>query len=132
MNDFAPLINRSFLFKINKTNFLNQWFVKIGWFWTSLFTFPLMALTSHVLTVEKKVNNSIRSNVSNDEKSTRFKRLLSFLRTRQLLRLLINTIVWFFSIYLFILLEDKTSYCASNESGIHWAIIISFSLFKVF
>jgi hypothetical protein len=113
------------MFKINKTNFLNQWFVKIGWFWTSLFTFPLMALTSHVLTVEKKINNSFKSNVSNDQKLTRFKRLLSFLRTRQLLRLLINTMVWFFSIYLFLLIEDMTSYCASNESGIH-SLIISF------
>lgn len=119
INDFAPIINRSFMFKINKNNFLNQWFVKIGWFWTSILTFPLMALTSHILTVEKKLNidKRVDSMNKNNEKLIKLKQFLSFLRTRQLLRLLINTIVWFSSIYLFLLLEDMTGSCIAIESG---------------
>ena len=115
LNDFAPLLARSFMFKVHKTNVLNQWFVKIGWFWTTLLTFPLMALTSFILSSEKK---EFERTDSNETKMTKLKRMLSYLRTRQLLRLLINTFVWFASTNLFLLFEDWTGSCQVSDPGI--------------
>lgn len=115
LNDFAPLLARSFMFKVQKTNVLNQWFVKIGWFWTTLLTFPLMALTSYILSLDKK--GVVRPDTTDDTKLTKIKRILSYLRTRQLLRLLINSLVWFASTNLFLLFEDWTGSCQVSDPG---------------
>ena len=121
LNDFAPLILRSFVYKTQKTNVLNQWFVKIGWFWTTLLTFPFMALTSVVLSSDKqKPIDSNQSNSNNrNNKLLKVKRVLSLLRTRQLLRLLINSLVWFISTNLFVYFEDYTGFCHKPEEGMH-------------
>ena len=114
LNDFAPLILRSFIYKTQKSNVLNQWFVKIGWFWTTILTFPFMALTSFVLSSDKL--KPIDSNQSNSNNTLiKVKRILSLLRTRQLLRLLINSLVWFISTNLFVYFEDYTGSCLTTE-----------------
>ena len=87
--DQVPGLIRSFVpFRSEKDSFLNQYFVKIGWFWTLVVLMPFQCLT------RKSIDNSAKwYNVSD------------------LARILITTSIWYFSIYTFNYVELSTSKC---------------------
>ncbi|CAG2106411.1 unnamed protein product [Medioppia subpectinata] len=122
LNDFAPLISRSFMFKVAKNNVLNQWFVKIGWFWTLVLTSPLIAITSAVLAddrLKSEANGRLTRrplSARTDTKFDRLKQLVPYLRTRQMFRLVFNTVVWYLSTNFFLYFEDMTGSCLTSQS----------------
>ncbi|CAG2181610.1 unnamed protein product, partial [Oppiella nova] len=116
VNDFTPLITRSFMFKVQKTNVLNQWFVKIGWFWTLALTSPLIAITTAVLADDRrhwKDRDVITGGYPSlrDRWARRVRRLVPYLRTRQMFRLVFNTVIWYVSTNFFLYFEDITGSC---------------------
>ena len=78
--------SRSYL--ANPNNFLNQWFVKIGWFWTCLVVGSFIYLTSHTYSCGRF--NVIRNNI---------------------VRLGIATGAWFCITSLFDMVEHKSGMC---------------------
>ena len=92
LNDLAPLLTRSTMFKVHKTNVLKHWFVKMGWLWTTLLICPLMELTSSILSSRNK-----------DTFMTIFKRRFPYL-----LRYFINTFIWWESTKQFRLIDNWT------------------------
>ena len=75
-------------FWANPNNFLNQWFVKMGWFWTVLVVGSFMYLTSHTYSCGRF--NIVRNNM---------------------VRLAIATGVWFSVTSLFNMVEQKSGMC---------------------
>ena len=109
LNDFAPMINHAFMFKVQKTNVLNQWFVKIGWFWTFTLTTLLTYFTTQVLTHD--FGNSDKTTSNNN---LRQKTYMRFLLSRDFIRLVINTLIWFISVNSFLIIEDWTGACTES------------------
>jgi len=90
----------------NPNNFLNQWFVKIGWFWTLLVVGSFVYLSSQTYSCGRF--NIIRNNI---------------------VRLVIATGAWFCLTNMFDLLEHKSGICDITKyhkketclaSGNHW------------
>lgn len=86
----CSLLDLSEDYKIHKTNILNQWFVKLGWFWTNAFIFPLMFAT-------------IRA----DDKETVSKTIFRFV---------LSTILWYTSVNLFQYIDDSTGFDISGHT----------------
>ena len=88
--DGTPGLIRAFLpFKTEKSNVLNQYFVKIGWFWTLVLLVPFQCLT------RKAIDNS---NKWYDLKS--------------LVRVLVVTLAWYLSVSSFNYIEISTGKCS--------------------
>lgn len=77
-------------YKIEKSNLLNQWFVKIGWFWTISLLLPLLFIT-----------------IRNDDKETVFTAIL---------RLIMSTTIWYISVNLFQYIDGTTGFDISGHT----------------
>lgn len=86
IKDFNLAYHKTYL--AQKSNILNVYFVKFGWFWTMLVTIPFITMTSMVYTGGN----------------------LSLVR-KNLLRLVVATFIWYFSTSLFDYVDSKTGYC---------------------
>ncbi|KAH9425757.1 fat storage-inducing transmembrane protein 2 [Dermatophagoides pteronyssinus] len=49
LKDFASLIIRAFIISLSPEHFLNQYFVKLAWFWNMILLVPLIMLSSSTL-----------------------------------------------------------------------------------
>lgn len=121
-NDFSPIFQSTLKdLKIHKGHVLNQWFVKIGWAWTLALLTPFIALTNEILSLTKKdeiivtARRSIHEQNNKVPLTKKLKALLSKLQRKALFRLVINTTIWYYSVYLFTIFENWTSGC-SEES----------------
>lgn len=77
-------------FKIEKSNLLNQWFVKLGWFWTNILLLPFQF-----------------SNMKIDDK-------LELSRT--VFRFIISSVFWFISVNLFQMFDGATGFDISGHT----------------
>jgi hypothetical protein len=86
IKDFNLAYHRTYL--AQKSNIFNVYFVKFGWFWTMLVTIPFVTMTSIVYTGGT----------------------MSLVR-KNLLRLLVATIIWYSSTSFFDYVDSRTGYC---------------------
>lgn len=77
-------------YKVSKTNILNQWFVKLGWFWTSVLTLPLMFAT-----------------IKTHDKET---------VSRAIFRLILSTLLWYTSVNFFQYVDTATGFDISGHT----------------
>lgn len=77
-------------YKIDKRNVLNQWFVKLGWFWTTTLLLPVLFLTIRV-----------------DDRDAVFQTIL---------RLVTSSILWYTSVNLFQYLDTNTGFDISGHT----------------
>ena len=77
-------------YKIDKRNVLNQWFVKLGWFWTSSLVAPFSLISLH----------------TNDKDSV----------SSAILRVVFSTFIWFTSVNLFQFVDDQTGFDISGHT----------------
>lgn len=90
---FLPIISSFILtedYKIDKRNILNQWFVKLGWFWTNIFLLPLMFYS---------INIEDKESVS-----------------RAIFRIISSTLIWYSSVNLFQFLDVSTGFDISGHT----------------
>lgn len=86
----GSLISLSEEYKFNKANILNQWFVKLGWFWTNALLLPLLFMTT-----------------SDSDRNGVFQICLRFLST---------SFVWYFSVNMFQSIDDYIGYDISGHT----------------
>uniref|UniRef100_A0A6G1SP81 Fat storage-inducing transmembrane protein 2 n=1 Tax=Aceria tosichella TaxID=561515 RepID=A0A6G1SP81_9ACAR len=79
-------------YKIDKRNILNQWFVKLGWFWTTALMLPLMF-----------------ANIRIDDRLSVSKAVFRFI---------LSTILWYFSTNFFQLIDDLIAFDISGHTFI--------------
>ncbi|RWS27085.1 FIT family protein-like protein [Leptotrombidium deliense] len=125
--DFAPPIVRAFMpIKIMKGNILNQWFVKIGWFWTLVLVTPFVAMTSEILRLnvptnenETKNNTSIKSNnTTTSEVKSRKDYILQLAREKlkkDLIRVVVATVMWWSFTTFFEWFDNYTASCSISS-----------------
>lgn len=77
-------------YKIDKRNPLNQWFVKLGWFWTTALTLPFLFIG---------LRNNDRDGVA-----------------KALLRTTLSTFIWFFSVNVFQFFDTNTGFDISGHT----------------
>lgn len=77
-------------YKIDKRNIFNQWFVKLGWFWTCSLMLPL---TFSSIKVDDRENIALA-----------------------IFRIILSTILWFVSINFFQLIDDTTGFDISGHT----------------
>lgn len=77
-------------YKLDKRNLLNQWFVKLGWFWTNIFTLPIIFITTK----------------SNDKEAV----------SKTIFRIITCTILWYTSVNLFQYIDDATGFDISGHT----------------
>lgn len=77
-------------YKIDKRNPLNQWFVKIGWFWTNALVAPLLFLT-----------------IKADDRESVFKALI---------RIFLSSLLWWTSTSLFQFIDTATGFDISGHT----------------
>lgn len=87
---FCSIISLPEDFKIDKANILNQWFVKLGWFWTSTLLLPL-AFSS--IRVDDKKNVSLA-----------------------IFRIILSSILWYVSVNFFQFLDSTTGFDISGHT----------------
>lgn len=77
-------------YKVDKRNILNQWFVKIGWFWTNTLLLPLLFVSIRV---------DDKQGVSN-----------------VVFRIMTSTTLWYSSVNLFQIIDTATGYDISGHT----------------
>lgn len=87
---FCSILSLPEEYKVEKSNVLNQWFVKIGWFWTNALILPLLFLT---------IKNDDKENVA-----------------QATLRILSSTFLWYTSVNLFQLIDTNTGFDISGHT----------------
>ncbi|XP_074599913.1 acyl-coenzyme A diphosphatase Fitm isoform X1 [Brevipalpus obovatus] len=117
--DCAPTFVRVIIpIQTGRGSFLNQWFVKIGWFWTLILLAPFIYMTS---VISKSCQpQSSRSQVRDDspflppnnEKEPFVTTVWNVITDRHLMRLWLNTLFWYLSTSTFEWLDKKTSSCS--------------------
>lgn len=90
LNSILSLVSLPEDYKIDKGNPLNQWFVKLGWFWTNALLLPLLFLS---------IETSDREAVSN-----------------AILRLFASTFLWYTSVNLFEVIDSFTGFDISGHT----------------
>lgn len=86
----CSLFNAPEEYKVHKSNLLNQWFVKLGWFWTLILIIPLQFIG---------LDNGDREGVS-----------------RSLLKIIASSILWFISVNLFQFIDETTGFDISGHT----------------
>lgn len=90
LSDFMPNFLQTVVpFKSEKHHFLNVYFVKLGWFWTTLFIVPFLILTQRVIENRRH-----------------------WFEWKDLGRVILATGLWFLSTSLFIHIEHATGSCS--------------------
>lgn len=77
-------------YRVDKRNILNQWFVKMGWFWTTILVLPLLLL-----------------NVKEDDKKS---------VSSAIFRFILSTVLWFLSVNLFQMFDNATGFDISGHT----------------
>lgn len=77
-------------YKIDKKSLLNQWFVKLGWFWTCALVLPILF-----------------SNIRSDDKES---------VSHAIFRITLSTILWYVSVNLFQYLDVTTGFDVSGHT----------------
>lgn len=88
----CSLLNLSEDYKVEKTNILNQWFVKLGWFWTSSLVLTLLLL-------------SIRDD---DKESV----------SKAMFKVIVSTAIWYISVSFFQYVDSTTGFDISGHTFI--------------
>ena len=130
LSDFAPVVCRAIMpIRTAKESILNQYFVKIGWFWTFILTTPFIMMTSAVMSAFVKKEDAIRRHSSgmsgddsankNEESShvTTLKTILSHLLSKDVRRMYVNTAVWYLTIYGFVSIERSYGSCTGSSKS---------------
>lgn len=126
INDFAPVLIRSVIFKIDKKNILNQWGVKIGWFWTCALLAPFMLLTGLVVKINNLQSHEEQREIDHIIKRIKLKKdyyghlqlALVGLKTIDFLRLVLNTLAWYLSVNFYNFIEALTSNCVDQSKNV--------------
>ncbi|XP_053207435.1 acyl-coenzyme A diphosphatase FITM2-like isoform X2 [Panonychus citri] len=138
--DYLPNFVSSVIpFQTSKRGFLNQWFVKIGWFWTIILLGPFIHMTSQISSTKESSSKSdlhrsyhekslrddsspssrpssrSSSHVKRDSNSPLIVKLWITLSNKDLLRLWVNTLFWYLSTSAFTWFESITISCSSGE-----------------
>lgn len=87
---FCSLLSLPEDYKVDKRNILNEWFVKIGWFWTNALIIPLLFLTIRV-----------------DDRET---------VSLAIFRIVSSTVLWYTSINLFQYIDTNTGFDISGHT----------------
>lgn len=77
-------------YKIEKKNILNQWFVKLGWFWTNLLLLPL-----HFISIDTEDREGV---------------------SRSIFRLVTSSMLWYLSVNAFQYLDEATGFDISGHT----------------
>lgn len=77
-------------YKMDKTNVLNQWFVKLGWFWTCILVVPLLFFNIQ----------------DNDREAVSY----------AMFRILLSTLLWYISVTLFQFVDTTTGFDISGHT----------------
>lgn len=121
--DFAPVVCRALMpIRTSKDSILNQYFVKIGWFWTILLTCPFIGMTSAVMSGFMTKDEAISRSRNPDPvrvktPADRLKTVVSHLFSRNMCRMIINTIVWYYTIYFFVSIERTYGSCTGTTTS---------------
>lgn len=107
LSDFAPVFCRAIMpIRTSKGNVLNVYFVKIGWGWTLALLSPFVLMTSSIIHLQSSKN----------EGSSKQDKIVSFCRKvfiKDLTRIVICTLVWYFSVNLFVSIESVYGSCSA-------------------
>lgn len=114
VTDCAPGLRVLLPFQTAKDGILNQWFVKIGWFWTLALVGPFIYMLSEV-TQSTPSKKSAKESHSQTSIVSIVKTTWHIIINRHLMRLWINTVFWYSSVNTFLWLENKTSRCSSDS-----------------
>lgn len=121
--DHAQIVCRALMpIRTAKDSILNQYFVKIGWFWTIVLTCPFIAMTSAVMsgfmTREQAISRSRNPEPKREETtSDKVKAVLSHLLSRNMCRMIVNTLVWYFTIHGFLSIEKSWGTCTGASTS---------------
>lgn len=133
LGDYLPnFVSTIVPFQSNKKGILNQWFVKIGWFWTIVLLGPFIHMTSQISAASDAPHKSevhqrsLRDDTSPSSRSSHLKnyrdcnssliiKLWLTLSNKDLLRLWINTLFWYISTSAFTWFENATTSCTSSD-----------------
>ncbi|KAI1298708.1 Acyl-coenzyme A diphosphatase FITM2 [Halotydeus destructor] len=130
--DFTPILIKAFVpIKTSKDNILNQWFVKLGWGWTLALCTPFVILTTQVMNSSYPKDNEPQRR-ENDEQSPllsgsqpsslsdKASKLFYMVVTPDMTRIVVNTMIWYFSTNSFIAVEDYFGSCIgfANKSRV--------------
>lgn len=117
--DFAPVIIRAFMpIKTGKDSVLNQYFVKIGWGWTLALMVPFVSMTADVITSSypkdaspEELSNGDANQATNPPLSVKDKAVNVL---PDLMRVAINTAIWYVSTSLFVTIDTATGSCVDH------------------
>jgi hypothetical protein len=125
--DVAPIVCRAIVppfLRTEKDSILNQYFVKIGWFWTFSLTLPFIAMTSEVMSNYVSKEQAIKNagdepDHKNENQTTleKFKSLLLKIITRDTARMVFNTFVWYISVNSFVNIEKVYGSCTLSAAA---------------
>lgn len=126
LSDFAPTFCRAIMpIRTSKGNILNVYFVKIGWGWTLLLLSPFIVMTSSILNIDSKSGNTCNSSEGrNTNKQDKLGQVISILKlilrkvlTKDLTRIVVCTLVWYFSVNLFVSIESVYGSCSISSNA---------------
>ena len=123
LSDFAPVLCRALMpIRTGKDSILNQYFVKIGWLWTLLLTCPFIFMTSAVMSGFMSKNEAVsRSRNPSPEKPLtpydRVKDVVSHLLSKNMCRMIVNSVVWYYTIHGFVSIEKSYGSCSGATSN---------------
>lgn len=125
LSDFAPVFCRAIMpIRTSKGNILNVYFVKIGWGWTLALLSPFIIMTSSVIYTKSKGDNLNSSGDGVSNKKDVMSQFISIMNlivrkmlTKDLTRIVICTLVWYFSVNLFVSVESVYGSCSIPTSN---------------
>ena len=123
LGDFAPVVCRALMpIRTLKDHPLNQFGVKIGWLWTLVLTCPFVFMTSSVMSgfmlreeaISRSRNPSpVRPKTARD----RLHLLLTHAFSKNMARMIVNTLVWYFSISWMGSIEKSYGSCSGSSDS---------------
>ena len=120
LSDFAPVFCRAIMpIRTSKGNILNVYFVKLGWGWTLALLSPFIIMTSSILYPGPQVASNQDGN-RESRKQEKFSQVISIFQklvTKDLTRIVVCTLVWYFSVNLFVSIESVYGSCAVQSGN---------------
>ena len=115
LSDFAPVFCRAIMpIRTSKGNVLNVYFVKIGWGWTLALLSPFILMTSSIIHLQSPEDQG--SGGDKNSKQDKVSQIMSLCRKmfiKDLTRIVICTLVWYFSVNLFVSIESVYGSCST-------------------
>ena len=127
VGDFAPILCKAFMpIRTDKSSYVNQYFVKIGWFWTLVLMVPFIAMTSEVMSsfvskeeaIKKESGDESHDHGNENNKSSKMKKIkyiIFRLLSKDTARMIVNTIVWYVSVNSFVSIEKSVGSCSLSS-----------------